>query len=114
MIDFNFTVRIYKEITAVDNEFLINEFHEKAIEYARIRTDWFFISIEEKRVINKNRTIKHDAFIDSINAISRYMKNNEQDNSWYDDLPDFRSQTGRKEWGDIACYTHCYLGLLSR
>ncbi len=114
MITFEFSVKIYKILTKVENQFLRDEFLEKAVEYARIRTDWQFMDLESKRSKNSGRTIKHDAFISSINAIFRFMKENNQDISWYDELPDYRSDSGRKEWGDLACYIHCHIGLLNR
>ena len=114
MITFEDSMELYRKITEVENDFLRNEFIEKAIEYARIRTDWFFMDSDERRNADKGRTIKHDAFIDSINAISRFMVKNGSDNSWYYDLPDFRSPGGRKDWGDLACYVHCYLGFRLR
>lgn len=111
---FEKSIELYNEIVKVENDFLRDEFIEKAVEYARIRTNWHFMDTDERRAENKGRTIKHDAFIDTINAILRFMKTNGANTDWYDELPDFRSKAGRKEWGDFACFIHCYLGIRLR
>ncbi len=111
---FEQSIQLYKQIEKVSNDFLKKEFIEKAIDYARIRTDWYFMDTDSRSKDDKSRRIKHDSFIDSINAISRFMAKNEDDNSWYNELPDYRSPAGRKEWGDFACYIHCYIGIRLR
>ena len=114
LITFEFSILIFKILTQINNEALVKDLLEKAVDYARIRTDWHFMDIESKRSKNSGRTNKHDAFIKSITTIYKFMKENEQDVSWYDELPDYRSPSGRKEWGDLACYFHCYMGVINR
>lgn len=53
---------------------------QKAVRYARIRTDWFFIDSEERKAIDPVRTAAHDASIDACNILSR--NTGKQGESW--------------------------------
>ncbi len=114
MITFDFSIRIFKILMQIDDEALKTNFIEKAVDYARIRTDWYFMDIDSKRDKDNGRTKKHNALIESIKSIYNYMKSNDMNVNWYEELPDYRSPSGRKEWGDFACYIHCYIGILQR
>jgi len=81
----------------------------KAMEYARIRTQWMVSSIEQRKEMDQRRTLSHNAFIDACNIMSRNMGMNDEDNSWRDELGD-----DRKIIGDFACYIHCFLGIEAR
>ena len=111
-MNFEKYIEIFNKIFEVDNEFLKSEFITHAIEYARVRTDWYLMDSESRRTLDNSRTLKHNAFIDSIISISRFMGNHNQDNLWFTKLPDYKNTSGRKEWGDFACCSHYYLGIL--
>ena len=82
---------------------------KSAVRYARIRTDWRLERPEARNAMSSDRTLAHDACIDSCNALSRFMANNGLPTAW-------RSRLGqdRKEIGDFACYLHCILGIMAR
>ena len=80
-----------------------------AIRYARIRTDWKLMRLEERKEKDSERTFAHNAFIDSCNILSRNMLKAGEDISWRQLMSD-----NRKEIGDFACYLHCILGIEAR
>ena len=80
-----------------------------AIQYARIRTDYYLASLEEKEEMEDSRTRVHNAFIDSCNILSRNMAKQGEDITWRELLG-----TNRKIIGDFACYIHCIIGIKSR
>ena len=88
---------------------LKSEFYLAASKYARIRVDWYFSSIVDRSEMESSRSRAHDSFIDSCNALSRYMQKSDLNNSW-------RKQIGsdRRDIGDFACYIHAWLGLKAR
>ena len=105
-LDLKLAIEIFNEMKKIDSEFLLNELLESIIKYARIRTDWYFKTFEERKERDRSRTIAHDALISNINAISRNMAKNGQDISWREALTD-----NRKIIGDWACLIHAFLGI---
>jgi hypothetical protein len=105
-LDFKHAIEIFNEIKKIDNDFLINELLESIVKYARIRTDWYFMTDEERKEGDKSRTITHNALISNINAISRNMAKSGHDISWREELTD-----NRKVIGDWACMIHAFLGI---
>lgn len=65
----NSTIENIEDIT-----FFVDNIKQKAITYAQIRQDWEYYSIEQKREEDESRTIKHNAFIDSVNMFLRFLK----------------------------------------
>jgi hypothetical protein len=114
MITYKISIEIFNSVSKITDESFISNFLNTAIDYARVRTDWYFMSIEEKREINTPRRIKHDAFISSFKAILNYLKENNIEVNWLEELPDYRSPSRRKAWGDLACFVHSHLGINSR
>ncbi|MGE4546096.1 MAG: hypothetical protein AB7D06_18560 [Pedobacter sp.] len=100
---------IFTSIRETSLTSLKDELIAKAVRYARIRTDWYFMSMEERRNIDPARTLAHDSFISSCNILSRNMAKAGEDNSWRAALGD-----DRKVIGDFACHLHAILGILSR
>ena len=88
---------------------LRGDVYSLAVEYARIRTDWFFKTVEEKIENDKWRSISHNVFIEACNILSRNMNKLDMNTNW-------RLQMGqdRKEIGDFACYVHLFLSLEKR
>lgn len=82
---------------------------QKAVRYARIRTDYQLTPSESTNEIGALRTNAHNAFIYSCNILSRNMANNGEDITWRKTLGD-----DRKVIGDFACYVHCILGIQAR
>jgi hypothetical protein len=108
-MDFPTTERIFTQIEITQLTQLKQDLLQKAVRYARIRSDWYFLPPEERRALDPVRTAAHDAFIDACNILSRNMGKHGEDNSWRHALPD-----DRKVIGDFACQLHCLLGILSR
>lgn len=100
---------IYYKLSETKLIKLKNELLEAAINYARIRADWHFMDIDERKDNDEIRTRAHDAFIDCCNILSREMIKAGEDADW-------RLYLGndRREIGDFACFLHCIVGLNGR
>ena len=77
-----------------------------AVAYARIRVDWLLAERSVRRDLEDKRTRAHDAFIDSLNILSRAESRSGGDIGWREQLG-----TDRKRIGDFACQVHALLGL---
>ncbi len=81
----------------------------KAVKYAQMRVKWLMSESEERREMDEARTMTHNVFIDSLNALSRLMEQKKMDVSWRNTI-----SNDRKIIGDFACYIHAVLGLKAR
>ena len=86
-----------------------NDFLKKAADYAYIRNNWELMCREEKMEADAGRTIKHDAFITSVNILARIAEKDGVDNSWREMLGD-----ARKRIGDFACFVSYITGISNR
>ncbi|MBK6915013.1 MAG: hypothetical protein IPH11_15630 [Ignavibacteriales bacterium] len=101
--------KIFNQINQTKLFLLKKDLINYAVEYSRIRVEWYLASDEGKEALEDSRSRKHNAFIDACNILSREMLKNNEDASWRKDLGN-----DRKVIGDLACYVHCFLGLSSR
>jgi hypothetical protein len=108
-MSFEKSLSIFEKINSTKLQKLKEDLFESAVCYARIRTDWQFMSNEEKLANDDLRTRAHNTLIDACNILSREMIKVNEDASWRIELVN-----DRKEIGDFACYVHCFLGLASR
>jgi hypothetical protein len=81
----------------------------RAIDYARLRTDWNLLTVDERRQRNAARTAAHNALIDACNILSRAMAQAGKNISWRERLGE-----DRKGIGDFACYAHAIMGIAAR
>ena len=88
---------------------LKDDLYKKAIRYAQIRSDWYFLSIDDRADQDLNRTAAHNTFIDACNILSKNMSKIGEDNSWRPIITN-----DRKIIGDFACYLHCIIGITLR
>lgn len=88
---------------------LRQDFLEKAVRYARIRTDWELAEQARQQELDEYRKRTHDALIDACNILSRAMAERGLDTSWRRCLGQ-----DRKVIGDFACFIHCMLGIAGR
>ena len=81
----------------------------RAVQYARIRTDWALAPLDDRVEMDQPRRAAHNAFIDACNIMSRNMNKKGHAIAW-------RRRLGqdRKEIGDFACHLHCILGIMAR
>jgi len=109
-------LRIYNEVTdsvrnCGNNE--VMEFYEdfvsKACKYTEVRMRWEFWNDSEKMAEDQGRTIRHNAVIDAINILSRFLKSEGVETPWRDELGD-----GRKKIGDFACFVGYITGICNR
>lgn len=100
---------IYEIISSSKFKSLSDKLVKSAANYAQIRVTWYFSNLDEKIEIDKERTLAHEALIDSCNALARNMKASGEDYSW-------RATLGidRKTIGDFACFVHAIIGIRSR
>ena len=112
-MDMRTAQRIYESLTKEkrDPDFtaLLEQFLKDAVQYAHIRAEWYFKSRKKKIHADQARTAAHNSFISSCNILARYMKNNNLESTWREEIGE-----DRKVIGDFACYLHCLLGLRSR
>lgn len=114
-MEYEKAVRIYNTLTQTsmknepDYAELYDDFKRYAVEYARIRVNWYMADREKRIEDDKRRTSLHNALIASINSLARYMERRGQDISWRTEMGD-----DRKEIGDFACYYHCFMGIEAR
>ena len=80
-----------------------------AINYARIRADWFMATVEVRAELDHRRRAAHNVFIDACNILSRAMHKQGKSITWRQTLGQ-----NRKEMGDFACHLHCILGVRAR
>lgn len=100
---------IYEIISSSKFKSLSDKLIRSAANYAQIRVTWYFSSFDEKIEIDTERTLAHEALIDSCNALARNMKASGEDYTWRGTLGN-----DRKIIGDFACYIHAILGINAR
>lgn len=86
---------------------LYKDMISRAVRYAHIRAGWNALSREQKLEQDDSRTSAHDAFIMSVNIISRTQGN--IGSQWRERLSD-----DRKRVGDFACYIALFEGIEAR
>jgi len=82
---------------------------KKACAYASVRQQWEFWNNEEKLENDPSRTIKHNAFIDSVNILARLINSDGIETPWREQLGD-----QRKRVGDFACFVAYIVGISNR
>ncbi|HIS56014.1 MAG: hypothetical protein ACLU6W_00945 [Lachnospiraceae bacterium] len=86
---------------------IYDNLYRQAIQYANIRARWPFLSKEEKMETDSRRTSLHDAFITSVNIVSRLQA--EAGARWRVRLGD-----DRKRIGDFACFMALFFSIEAR
>jgi len=109
MLSYDRAIQYYQTIMASGQIEVQKELFLRAATYAQIRSQWRISSPEQRREIEQQRTLAHNAFIDACNIMSRNMRKNNEDNSWRAELGD-----DRKVIGDFACYISLFLGIEAR
>ena len=111
MLQYEIAKKLYEEIkekAANDTCEGFEEFYEgflkSAVNYANNRTAWSFMKQAERMDDDRSRSIKHDAYMSSLNAICRKLGIEVIDEI----MPD------RKMKGDFACYVALFLALEQR
>lgn len=99
----------WKAIEETSFDSLRRDLIKCAFRYARYRCDWYLADNDERMKMDENRTIAHNAFIDSCNILSRNMMKADEDNEWRALLGD-----DRKDIGDFACFLVAILGVKAR
>lgn len=85
-------------------ESLYKLFLKSAADYAHTRTSWACMDPAERVEDDRSRSVKHDAFISLLNAVSRNLGMERIGEI----MPD------RKTKGDFACYIALFLALEQR
>ena len=102
-------INIYEKMKTRELAGFKDDLIRAAIRYARIRTDWKTMPLDERKGKDSERTFAHNAFIDACNILSQNMVKTGEDTSWRQMMSD-----NRKEIGDFACFLHCILGIEAR
>ena len=105
-MEYSTALSIYKQISDTKQIEILNNLVSSAVEYARIRTDWYLSEKERRIELNERRTAAHNTLIDSCNILSREMAKNGENISWRDTLGE-----ERVDIGDFACHLHCIMGV---
>jgi len=69
-MEYEIAENILKQIVTTKLDDLRNDLIQKAVRYARIRTDYQLAPSESRNEIGALRTIAHNSFIDSCNILS--------------------------------------------
>jgi len=101
--------QIFEAVSSSQIKNLKDDLINLALDYARIRADYYLVDPDERRERENCRTRAHNAFIDSCNILSRNMDKNGESIEWRMMLGDDRQYIG-----DFACYIHLFLGLRAR
>ena len=113
LTDLNLPYRIfqnfYKAIENSSQADLRKSLYKNAVQYAKLRADWFLVDREQRELMHEERRSAHNVFIDACNIMSRNMIRKGEDASWRKDLGD-----DRKVIGDFACYINYVLGIKAR
>ena len=105
-MEYSIALTIYKQISETKQKEVLNDLVLSAIEYARIRAEWY-VSDKERRIeMNDSRRAAHNVLIDNCNILSRAMAKASENISWYEMLGE-----ERVDIGDFACYLHCIMGI---
>lgn len=76
-----------------------------SVRYADIRSNWNFLSVDDKLEKDSSRTSCHDSVITHINMLARYLKSKGKSAEWRDKLGYIEDDIyNRKIIGDFACY----------
>lgn len=106
MITLEIAKRLFDEINKTTLGSLKNDLINLAVEYSRLRVEWYLADDETKQEMDHIRTAKHNAFIDSCNILSREMIKIGEDAGWRKVLGN-----DRKTIGDFACFVYLILGI---
>jgi len=106
---FNEMVASVKACKIEDKMEFYDEMIQKACAYAKIRDDWEYMTREEKQEADQGRTIKHNAFIDSLDILNRLITNDGVNSNWREKLGE-----ERKRIGDYACFVSYITGICNR
>ena len=101
--------RLFDEINKTSLHSIKEDLINYAVEYSRIRVDWYLAEEVEKDEMENLRRAKHNAFIDSCNILSREMIKAGEDASWRKVLGNDRIAIG-----DFACFINLILGIRAR
>lgn len=94
---------------------LYEKIKKAGVEYIEIRTKWAVLLKEERKAINDLRTEKHNAVIDSLDALCVYLRSIGKEADWRDDIGyEKDGKYFRKRIGDFGCYIAFLLGLSTR
>jgi len=102
----------YQAFVVIQNSQLADmrkSLYKAAVNYASKRTEWYFLTQEERVEQDGSRSIIHNRFIDSCNQFSRQQSAIAEDNRW-------RALLGndRKIIGDWACFLCCFIAIGNR
>lgn len=92
-----------------DKDEFVNEMIEKAAKYTTVRVNWETWDRETRMQEDRGRSIKHNAFIDSLNILARLLNADGIETPWRDQLGD-----NRKRIGDFACFLVYMIGIQNR
>lgn len=111
MLQYEKAKELYNEISekvkaVLDDEFLefYRDFLTLACDYAKIRTEWGFLTQKEQAKQDAGRSRKHDAYMAMLSAVCRNLGIE----GINEIMPD------RKMKGDFACYISLFLSLEQR
>ena len=108
-MEYSTASNLYNQISETKQKEMLNDLVFSAVEYARIRTDWYLSDKERRIEMNDSRRAAHNTLIDNCNILSREMAKNGENISWRDTLGE-----ERVDIGDFACYLHCIMGIKAR
>ena len=101
--------QIYDQFKNSKFQTLVKSLLRNAIQYSKLRVEWLLADKDDLAEIDKSRTISHNSFISSCDALARNMKQNGEDSTWRNKIG-----TDRKDIGDFAVLLVAVLGIKAR
>ena len=101
--------KLFDEINKTALHSLKKDLINYAVEYSKIRADWYLAEEVGKDEMEDLRRAKHNAFIDSCNILSREMIKMGEEASWRKELGNDRIAIG-----DFACFINLIIGIKAR
>jgi hypothetical protein len=88
----------------ISGQRLVEELKCSALDYAVARGRWQLAKEEERLDIDRPRSMAHNRFIDSCNALSRACGQSDLSQHWRAIWGDARTGEARRRIGDFACF----------
>ena len=72
-MEYSTALNIYKHIAETKQKEVLTDLVFSAVEYARIRTDWYLSDKDRRIELNERRKASHESLIECCNILSREM-----------------------------------------
>ena len=108
-MDLNEAKEIYEQFQKSRYQPLVKPLIKNAINYSRLRVEWLLMDMDSRIEMDDERSLAHNSFISSCNALARNMKVGDEDAAWR-----IKIGSDRKDIGDFAVLLVAVMGIKAR